>query len=456
MKTTRASVIRSIAFLALVLLGACRADMLAPRVPTAPRLSILPPDVGVLWVTMDTNPQASATLTTYPYRTAIAMHLAGNISMTSNNGYYSLYSGPLDGRGVRSGDFCYAYVRVTYNALDHGPSDYCVESPSPPPYGVWEDTAIVSAQGRIYRMAGVPLAASEGPSPGTCNIGRQTEGPCYHYSGSQDYVVGRIPATLTLTGLAAVTPNTYDTVTGPVLPQWVHNLKIPFAVETWLWVPAGVPPYFIAPPPVVNPTGCSPPAEDTNPAVCSLKPATSGRVEINAIVNGVPQTLRKNIGAVDNARICSSPPLKDFWYVTTQFGQIDASHPKKPHTGRDQAGPGVRGTPVYSVEGGTVVYADSAEGAGWMVVVSGGTATSYYMHMDPLAPGLHDGQPVAAGQLLGYVGSTGGVACSPNNPGCDPAHLHFEQHKPGPPPYFAPANGHNLPPPGNLIEPCFF
>jgi murein DD-endopeptidase MepM/ murein hydrolase activator NlpD len=191
--------------------------------------------------------------------------------------------------------------------------------------------------------------------------------------------------------------------------------------------------------------------------VCTWTPPTSGTLEIDAIVNGVPDTVRKNIGVAPNARLCSSKPLNDFWYITTEFSQVDASHKKGPHGGRDYAGPGVRGVPVFAAEAGTVAFADTARDAGNMVMVTSGTLTSYYMHMDPLAPGLHEDQSVAAGQLLGYVGSTGHAVCNTtNNPDCDPAHLHFEQHiSVGPPKNFSKTKP-QVPPKASKVETCFF
>jgi murein DD-endopeptidase MepM/ murein hydrolase activator NlpD len=41
-----------------------------------------------------------------------------------------------------------------------------------------------------------------------------------------------------------------------------------------------------------------------------------------------------------------------------------------------------------------------------------------YAHLDGYAPGLRDGAPLARGQVIGYVGSTGNA--SPSAP-----HLHF-------------------------------
>ena len=42
----------------------------------------------------------------------------------------------------------------------------------------------------------------------------------------------------------------------------------------------------------------------------------------------------------------------------------------------------------------------------------------YYAHLDHYAPGLHEGQPLHRGDVIGYVGSTGDA--SPDAP-----HLHF-------------------------------
>jgi murein DD-endopeptidase MepM/ murein hydrolase activator NlpD len=110
---------------------------------------------------------------------------------------------------------------------------------------------------------------------------------------------------------------------------------------------------------------------------------------------------------------------------------------------------------VFAAEAGAVVYSHDGGSAGNEVIVdSGGGGISYYMHLDSFAPGLNDGQQVVAGQLLGFVGSTGDSKCSKDNPGCDPAHLHFEQHGPGA--YLTSGPGPRVPPPGSRIEPCFF
>jgi murein DD-endopeptidase MepM/ murein hydrolase activator NlpD len=61
-----------------------------------------------------------------------------------------------------------------------------------------------------------------------------------------------------------------------------------------------------------------------------------------------------------------------------------------------------------SVAGGTTIYQFDPTGR----------FCYYYAHLQAYAPGLHDGQSVSAGDVIGYVGTTG------NAPANTP-HLHF-------------------------------
>jgi murein DD-endopeptidase MepM/ murein hydrolase activator NlpD len=84
------------------------------------------------------------------------------------------------------------------------------------------------------------------------------------------------------------------------------------------------------------------------------------------------------------------------------------------HEGIDIAAPS--GTPIRSAAGGTVIYAGWLGGYGNLVVVDhGGGVSTAYAHMSSIASG--NGQGVAQGQVIGYVGSTG-HSTGP--------HLHFE------------------------------
>lgn len=85
------------------------------------------------------------------------------------------------------------------------------------------------------------------------------------------------------------------------------------------------------------------------------------------------------------------------------------------HMGEDIAAPG--GTPIYAASGGTVIQAGwNAGGYGILTIIDhGGGVTSVYAHQSSVAVG--SGAQVSAGQVIGYVGSTG----DSTGP-----HLHFE------------------------------
>lgn len=84
------------------------------------------------------------------------------------------------------------------------------------------------------------------------------------------------------------------------------------------------------------------------------------------------------------------------------------------HSGIDLAAS--TGTPVAATAVGIAHVIDSATGFGLHVVIDhGGGLQSLYGHLS--AVDVIDGQPVAGGQLIGAVGSTG------NSTG---SHLHFE------------------------------
>lgn len=118
-----------------------------------------------------------------------------------------------------------------------------------------------------------------------------------------------------------------------------------------------------------------------------------------------------------------NPPSNATWItpvsgytITSAFGM--RIHPVYKyalmHNGIDMACP--RGTPIYATRAGTVTTASyQAGGAGYYVSINHGDGfSSIYMHMTNYV--VSSGQSVAAGQLIGYVGSTG-VSTGP--------HLHF-------------------------------
>ncbi len=110
-------------------------------------------------------------------------------------------------------------------------------------------------------------------------------------------------------------------------------------------------------------------------------------------------------------------PLKSGSYrITSRFGM--RIHPisgkEKMHEGVDMAAP--QGTPIYAAKSGKVTRtAFQAGGAGYYVSINHGDGfSSIYMHMTHYI--VKPGDYVKTGQVIGYVGSTGG-STGP--------HLHF-------------------------------
>jgi murein DD-endopeptidase MepM/ murein hydrolase activator NlpD len=91
-------------------------------------------------------------------------------------------------------------------------------------------------------------------------------------------------------------------------------------------------------------------------------------------------------------------------------------HVLKLHAGQDL--PAAQGTPIYAVHDGKVIFSGRSGGYGNYVQIDhGGGVDTGYGHMNTIAIGINDGTDVRAGQVIGYVGTTGG---STGN------HLHFE------------------------------
>ena len=85
-----------------------------------------------------------------------------------------------------------------------------------------------------------------------------------------------------------------------------------------------------------------------------------------------------------------------------------------------------RGTPVAAIFDGTISRTGSGSSLGGITIWMRSSAgdSFYYAHLDSIAGGISSGTSVAAGQVIGTVGSTGNA--SPAYP-----HLHFEYHPGG-------------------------
>jgi murein DD-endopeptidase MepM/ murein hydrolase activator NlpD len=96
---------------------------------------------------------------------------------------------------------------------------------------------------------------------------------------------------------------------------------------------------------------------------------------------------------------------------------------RRPHLGIDYAAP--RGTPVWAVGDGTVIFRGYSGGLGRLVKVRhANDYVSYYGHLSRFPPGMKVGERVHQKEVVGYVGSSG-LATGP--------HLHFQLMKHGRP-----------------------
>ncbi len=102
--------------------------------------------------------------------------------------------------------------------------------------------------------------------------------------------------------------------------------------------------------------------------------------------------------------------------LTDTWGQ--ARSEGRQHHGTDIPAPA--GTPVLAVAAGTVekLFQSGRGGTTLYERSPDRRWTFYYAHLQGYAPGLHEGQVVQAGQLLGFVGDTGDA-------GAGNFHLHF-------------------------------
>ncbi len=109
----------------------------------------------------------------------------------------------------------------------------------------------------------------------------------------------------------------------------------------------------------------------------------------------------------------------EFTRVTSGFSS-SRLHPilgfHRAHTGVDFGAP--TGTRVKATSDAVVAFTGRQGGYGNLVILRHNNGyETYYAHLSAFAQGLHIGQSVAQGQLVGYVGSTG-AATGP--------HLHYE------------------------------
>lgn len=109
-------------------------------------------------------------------------------------------------------------------------------------------------------------------------------------------------------------------------------------------------------------------------------------------------------------------PAPGFYLLTSEWNEDRGSYN---HGAIDIVGGGIYGTPVVAAADGTVVFSSAGGWGGgygtYLMIDHGGGVSTLYAHMSGLA--VSQGATVSAGQVIGYVGSTG----DSSGP-----HLHFE------------------------------
>jgi murein DD-endopeptidase MepM/ murein hydrolase activator NlpD len=166
------------------------------------------------------------------------------------------------------------------------------------------------------------------------------------------------------------------------------------------WFAAGVVVGWLArsygPPGVNHDTGTK--------AVVSLNTKETKTVPAIVATSGTAGKLRLPIDGVD---------------VESMKGGFAEHRPGHEHEAVDILAP--RNTPVHAVEDGTIAKLFFSKGGGGNTIYQfdpTGTLCYYYAHLERYADGLHDGQSVSKGDVIGYVGTSGNAP--PNTP-----HLHF-------------------------------
>lgn len=123
-----------------------------------------------------------------------------------------------------------------------------------------------------------------------------------------------------------------------------------------------------------------------------------------------------------------SPIAKGFPYSDyDDFGASRSYGYRRPHLGHDMMGQ--IGTPIIAVESGLVECLGWNQYGGWRIGIRSFDQKRYYYYAHlrqnyPYAEGLAEGDTVAAGQVIGYLGHTG-YSTTENVNNIDEPHLHF-------------------------------
>jgi murein DD-endopeptidase MepM/ murein hydrolase activator NlpD len=156
------------------------------------------------------------------------------------------------------------------------------------------------------------------------------------------------------------------------------------------------------------------PAQAPTEAVIAAPPAPQPTA---ARIGPAPAATPVATTGVDAPRTRRRVPI-DGMDIESFKGGFAERRGSRPHDAVDMLSP--RNTPVHAVEDGTIakLFVSKAGGNTIYQFDPSGTLCYYYAHLERYADGLHDGQHVSQGDVIGFVGTSGNAP--PNTP-----HLHF-------------------------------
>ncbi len=139
--------------------------------------------------------------------------------------------------------------------------------------------------------------------------------------------------------------------------------------------------------------------------------ATIGAVDADTVPDGAIDILRRRHLRMPIDGVA-------FESLKGEFSQRRTGSGGHVHEAVDMLAP--RNTPIHAVEAGTIAKLFDSKAGGHTIYQFDPSEqfTYYYAHLDHYADGLHQGQKVSAGDVIGYVGTSGNAP--PNTP-----HLHF-------------------------------
>jgi murein DD-endopeptidase MepM/ murein hydrolase activator NlpD len=136
--------------------------------------------------------------------------------------------------------------------------------------------------------------------------------------------------------------------------------------------------------------------EDAN----TVAPGTVAPSTLAPVITPVP-----TIGVSTGGRL--RMPIDGVSVDAMKGGFYETRGSSRPHEAVDLLAP--RNTPVHAVEDGTIAKLFNSKAGGITIYETDptGRLVYYYAHLERYADGLHEGQHVSQGDVIGYVGTSG-------------------------------------------------